>query len=94
MTKEEIGSARVLCALGQATFSPRVYRDYSERALGLLPQALNALEEANREIKRLRHETRDCICCQKCIEPNMGVCFGCMNEAAQEENKTLAESTT
>ena len=53
MTKEEISSARALCALGQTTFSARVYRDYCERALGLLPKALDALEAANREIERL-----------------------------------------
>ena len=53
MTKEEIQEARKVRYDEQAAYSARVYRDYCERALGLLPQALDALEEANREIERL-----------------------------------------
>ena len=64
MTKEEISSARALCALGQTTFSARVYRDYCERALGLLPQALSALEEANREIAQLKAH----VCSLRCSD--------------------------
>ena len=54
MTKEEIQEARKVRYDEQAAYSARVYRDYCERALGLLPQALDALEEANRKLDRVK----------------------------------------
>ena len=54
MTKEEIQEARKVRYDEQAAYSARVYHDYCERALGLLPKALNALEAANRKLDRVK----------------------------------------
>ena len=68
MTKEEIQEARKVRYDEQAAYSARVYHDYCERALGLLPKALDALEEARREIARLE---------KLALTGDSGYCSGC-----------------
>ena len=94
MTKEEISSARALCALGQTTFSARVYRDYCERALGLLPKALDALEEAHREIERLRNQVHHMSGCADPFVNSIGRGHYEVCPFYAEKTACLGESTT
>jgi len=102
MTKEEIQEARKVRYDEQAAYSARVYHDYCERALGLLPRALDALEEARREIKRLEEmslagtDVLRCPDCKRIAEDNVNCehCGAKLRPWFAVNAVTLGESTT
>jgi len=67
MTKEEIQEAKMISqeAVTDVMRSP-VQTDEVEAAVLLLPKALDALEEANREIERLRNQVHHM---SRCADP-------------------------
>jgi len=94
MTKEEIQDAKMISqeAVADVMRSP-VQTDEVEAAVLLLPQALDALEDANREIERLSAVAKklgawDCEKCQRMfvesmltISPHSAVCDSCLGES-------------
>ena len=64
MTKEEIGFARLLCARTTPYAFDPANIHFSQEARTLLPKALDALEEANREIAQLKAH----VCSLRCSD--------------------------